>query len=503
MDHFNPHVDFGGTVTGTRFIGREPELRTIGGRVFGVQAFGSIALIGLPRIGKTSLISEAIRREGLKVDGQRPVVVRADVGAFDSADGLFRYVLESLLEGIRSQKLGNELLEKRVNETFAKSAIDFTSIRTIFKSLRQTGTRVVCVLDEFDAGRRVFRDAPELFHWLRELCSNPEFKAAVVLVAKRPLQEVARLAGYESNYWANVLMTLPVRPFSDDEMATFFSNLENECILLDEAERSEVLALAGGHPYLLDAFAYYAWEHVKQGGDISVDWIRAIFAKKVREYHQQVSTILEDGPMLSKVIQVLLGPQWDITEEDVDTLRDLGVLHDDNGTLRGFTASFEAYLRILERNFDLWPLWRDTERVLRDVLERRLESTYGSAWPNVVGKSHPKLKPVIEACQEKRSREQNSFGSRNSESSLLAYGYPMDLYRLMGINWSSLGEPLLGKDRQSWAMKFSVLSKVRTPLAHNRVESVGDGERKQAEGICHEILNRFREFEDAPRELSN
>ena len=349
MDHFNPHVDFGSTVTGARFIGRESELRTIEGRVFGAQAFGSIALIGLPRVGKTSLISEAIRRDGLVADVQRPIVVRADVGAFNSVDGLFRYVLENLLEGIRSRKLDNGLLERRVNEAFAKSSIDFNAMRTVFKSLRQTGARVVCVLDEFDAGRRVFRDAPELFHWLRELCSNPEFKAAVVLVAKRRLQDVARLAGYESNYWANVLMTLPVRPFADDEMATFFSNLENECILLDEAERSEVLALAGGHPYLLDAFAYYAWEHVKQGGDISVDWIRAIFAKKVREYHQQVSTILEDGPMLSKVIQVLLGPQWDITEQDVDALREFGVLHEENGAPRGFSASFEAYLRYVCR----------------------------------------------------------------------------------------------------------------------------------------------------------
>lgn len=501
MDCFNPHADFGGTVTGTRFIGRESELRTIKGRIFGAGAFGSIALVGLPRIGKTSLISETIRREELESNGQRPIMVRVDVGAFNSADGLFRYLLENLRGSIRSRKLDNELLERRVKEAFAKSAIDFNAIRTVFKSIRQTGARVVCVLDEFDAGRRVFKDAPELFHWLRELCSNPEFKAAVVLVAKRRLQDVARLAGYESNYWANVLMTLPLRPFDDDDVATVFSNLENEGILLDEAERSEVLALAGGHPYLLDAFAYYAWEHVKHGGDINVDWIGAVFTEKVREYFQQVSTILEDGPMLSKVIQVLLGPQWDITDQDVDALREFGILYEENCALRGFSASFEGYLRILERNVDLWPLWRDTERALRGGLERRLERTYGSAWPNAVGKSQPKLKPVIEACQEKRSREQSRFSPRNAESSLLAYGYPMDLYKLMGANWASLGEPLLGKDRQGWAMKFSVLSKVRTPLAHNRAESVGEGERKQAEGICHEILERFQELEDTAHDL--
>ena len=58
-----------------------------------------------------------------------------------------------------------------------------------------------------------------------------------MLVSKRRLQDVARLAGYESNYWANVLTTLPVKPFTDDEVAMFFCNLEKEGILLGKAER--------------------------------------------------------------------------------------------------------------------------------------------------------------------------------------------------------------------------------------------------------------------------
>ena len=159
--------DFGGTVTGVRFIGRESELRNIQGRIFGSRGFGSIAVVGLPRIGKTSLVSEAIRRTECDSDGQRSVVVRADVGAFGSADDLFRYLIDNLVEIVRSRNLGNELVEKRTNEALAKPAIDFNAVRKVFKSLRQVGAHIVCVLDEFDAGRRVFRNTPEFFHWLR------------------------------------------------------------------------------------------------------------------------------------------------------------------------------------------------------------------------------------------------------------------------------------------------------------------------------------------------
>ena len=492
-DRPNPYADFGSTITGPRFIGRENELRNIKARIFGTGGFGSIAIIGLPRIGKTSLVSEAIRRATSDAPGQSIIVARVDVGAFGSADSLLRCLVEDLIEGMCVEKIGSELAQKRMNEILARSAIDFSAVRTVFKSLRQAGIRPVCVLDEFDAGRRVFKDTPRFFHWLRELCSNPEFKAAVVLVAKRRLQDISRLAGYESNYWANVLMTLSLKQFSDGDVIKFLSELEQRNIFLDEMERREVLSFTGCHPYLLDIFGYHAWDHEKRGGRIDINWIETTCVKLAREYHQQVTEVLEDGPMLSKAIQVIVGPQWDVTAEDVAALCELGVLRDGDGILRGFSRAFEDHLRIMGRSIDIWPLWRDTERALRDVLERNLEGNFGPVWPNALGKARPKLKPMIDECRKLRDAEQKKFGFRNAEPSLLSYSYPMDLYKIMSANWTNLGEPLLGKDKQSWGLKFNILAKVRNPLAHNRSESVDDGDRKQAEGICREILNRYRD----------
>lgn len=492
-NHFNPYADFGSTVTGSRFIGRFNELCTITTRIFGSSGFGSIAIVGLPRIGKTSLISEAIRRATCDMHGQSIAVARLDVGAFDSADGLLRCLIEDLTEGIRAGKIGSELTQKRVNEVLERSAIDFSAVRTVFKSLRQTGIRPVCVLDEFDAGRRVFRDTPRFFHWLRELCSNPEFKAAIVLVAKRRLQDISRLAGYESSYWSNVLMTLPLKHFSDRDVAQFWSELEKGDIFLDETGRQEVLSYMGHHPYLLDVFGYHAWDYKKQGRRIDDNWIKATCGELAQEYHQQVTEILKDGPMLSKVIQVIVGPQWDVTSEDVVALCELGVLRDEEGVLRGFSRAFEDHLRVMERCIDIWPLWRDTERALRDVLERNLERKFGPNWPNALGKARSNLKPILDECRKLRDEERKKFGLHDAEPSLLSYSYPMDLYKIMSADWANLGESLLGKDKRSWALKFNTLAKVRNPLAHNRAESVDDGDRKQAEGICREILNRYHD----------
>ena len=198
--------------------------------------------------------------------------------------------------------------------------------------------------------------------------------------------------------------------------------------------------------------------------------------------------------MLSKAVQVIVGPQWDVTAEDAEALCELGVLlRDEEGVLRGFSQTFEDHLRVEERDVDIWPLWRDTERVLRDVLQRHLEQAFGADWPETLGKGGSRRGKLIASCRKKRDRDRKRFGAR-AESSLLAYTYPVELYQLMSADWARLGEPLLGRDKQGWAVKFDVLAKVRTPLAHNR--AVSDGEREQARGICQEILGLYGRLGD-------
>jgi hypothetical protein len=316
MVRSNPFADFGTTVTGDRFIGREAELRRVESRVFGTKGFGSIAVIGLPRIGKTSLVSEAVRRAEPRAAELRSVVVQTNVGAFTSVNGLFRSLIEELIDGIRRHGFGSELIETRTAQALATPLIGFNEVRSVFRAIRQAEVRPICVLEEFDAGRRVFEDTPQCFHWLRELCSNPEFKAAIVLVAKRRLQDVARLAGYESNYWSNVIDTLYLKIWSDEDVACFFSHLGECGVPVGEAERSEVLVQCGGHPFLLDGFAYHAWEHMERGRNLDVDSIRDAYRTLVREYLPQVTTVLGDGPLLSKAVQVFVGPQWDVTSEE-------------------------------------------------------------------------------------------------------------------------------------------------------------------------------------------
>jgi hypothetical protein len=78
----------------------------------------------------------------------------------------------------------------------------------------------------------------------------------------------------------------------------------------------------------------------------------------------------------------------------------------------------------------------------------------------------------------------------------------MDLFQIMAVDWTAFGEPLLGPDKQGWSVKFGLLAKVRTPLAHNRDEAVEEGEKLQAEGICREVLARLKLWQNNRGEQS-
>ena len=492
MDRQNPFSNFGTTISGERFIGRDEEIRQIHSRMFGEGGYGSLSVLGLPRIGKTSLLAEAVRKAEPRLRRIRAVVVRIDVGVYRSVDELFRSLVLDILEELQVQGWSNEQIQLRVERLIDRPETSFPFVREFFRQLRNSDVRAVCVLDEFDAGRYLFAGSPQCFHWLRELCSNPEFKAAFALISKRPLQDVALIAGHESNYWANVLMPMTLRPFSQEEADLFFKRMEAVGVVVDPDAVQEITGLCGHHPFLLDAFAYHAWQTASLGYCLEVDWVRRTMKSIVRDYYHQVVTVLKDVGMLEKLVQVLVGPQWDILPGDVDAMIEYGVICAGNTQrLHSFSEGFADYLGFVEGCTNLWPLWCDTERLLRDAIATLLQERFGEDWKEEIKKSRPKLRGLIEGCEAKLAKEKARFGER-AASSVLAYTYPMDLFQIMAADWPALAEPLLGSDKQGWSVKFSVLAKVRTPLAHNRDEAVTEAERIQAEGICREIISRIR-----------
>ena len=294
MQRSNPYADYGTVVTGNRFIGRGGQLETIKSRVFGERAFGSMAIFGFPRIGKTSLVAEAIRRSGNRSEEQRVVVAQVNVGTFGALGDLWRSVIRDIgnevcRRGLDANRSG---VETEVEKACVAECFGFHEhVRPVFAKLRNAGVRAVCVLDEFDEARRLFSEAPEWFHCLGELGSNEGFKAGIILVAKRPVAEIARRAGVETAYWRRVFSPLRLGPFSTEEAELFFCTLKSNGLSLCARGRDLVLEHCCTHPYLLDSLGFRAWGYTEQGGRADAEWIKRTCEDLIAEYALYISEL--------------------------------------------------------------------------------------------------------------------------------------------------------------------------------------------------------------------
>ena len=95
----NPFSDYGSIVKGKRFVGRKNEIEAIHNRVLG-QNYGNIAIMGLPRIGKTCLAWNALIpiKDDLAKDGNFISLVY--VGKITSSNEFFKQLIYQTIEEI-------------------------------------------------------------------------------------------------------------------------------------------------------------------------------------------------------------------------------------------------------------------------------------------------------------------------------------------------------------------------------------------------------------------
>lgn len=491
MNH-NFFADFGSVVSGERFIGREEHLSSIAGRVFGPKGYGSLSIIGLPRIGKTSLVEEAVNRYSPECAAPH-LVARVDVGRVDSVPKLFAALVSEIVRASESSaiELGRPALSA-AEAVMAMPASPGDATQRFFNELVRKRIRPICILDEFDAGRFFLAQAPESFTYLREFASIATQKASLILISKRPLEHLSRLANHKSGYWANVLMRITLRPFNLAEQDEFFRRLQNQGVQLASDVKQEVLSVCGRHPFLLDTFGFYAVEEARAGRPLTVEWFQRQMRDPIRTNFQQIVTILHDMELFSKAIQVMAGPQWDVEQNDVDQLEEYGVLQADGRELRTFSSAFVDYLRFRGDQSDYWPQWRKTERAVRDTLTVLLGQAYGPEWLAKLKKT--RVAQHLESAERTMIGDTKKFGA-TAPNNILAYTYPKELYDIMTLDWAKLGEPFLGADKTDWSKKFELLARVRNPLAHNREEAVTPSQRQAAAAHCQELLERIEKWQ--------
>jgi AAA domain len=250
---------YGRSLSPTEFSGRGIELNRLEGRLVTGQ---SIAVIGQPHIGKTSLLEyirdEKARHQRFGERFSRHFFVFLDILAVQGiriqAD-FWRYVLSPLRNSEYSAQY-----EYAAQEVYSNFALE-----QVFSSLKQDGRRLVLMLDEFDTLlSHPILNNPDFYGGLRTLASRTG-GFALVIAARRSLEQLNQLTQqlnpHGSPYF-NVFVEIQLGALKRDALTAL---LDQAGDYFTKTDRAYVERVSGGHPYLAQVVAAMLWDAHQEG----------------------------------------------------------------------------------------------------------------------------------------------------------------------------------------------------------------------------------------------
>lgn len=371
-------------------------------------------------------------------------------------------------------------------------------IQQFFEKIRQSGYRILFVLDEFDHARHLFKGDISGFQGLRELCYRPEWRVTFLTTSRRSIRDIELKTGAICTF-VGIFHKHYLAMFSDEDLQEYFTRLSSVGISISSTDEERTLFYCSGHPYLLEMLEYEIVEVFREEQRVDVDRAANRISQSFLDQYDRIVNLLREDRSLSKLLQILFGPVVDVKQTDVDEFLRYGLVKPTRReTYAAFSAHFQAFLHLVERETgftDLWPIWRDTEKALRHIITATMLSKHGEHWIERLGKAHPNLKSIFDTCRDAQQKEEKTFGSRVSHN-LVDFTYPQDLFAIIFAEWNNF-KSVFGKDKNYWDQRAQLLAKIRSPLAHNRDESLYDYERQIVEGYCKEILKLVASFVSA------
>ena len=497
----NSFAGYGKIGTGESYIHRRELETELENRTLNYQNFGSVSVVGMQRMGKSSLAYNVFSARADEYYPKGILITSVSMNNYSNADSFFRGIVDSVYELIDDNDGVDVRLEKRYQRVAESKLSDggVKSIQGFFKYLLKSQRRVICVIDEFDYSRKIFAEFPEGFNILRELAYQPETNVTFVFISRRMVSELEASTGIST--LANILgKPIYVKSYSDEDIRLYFSRLSKAGIRLSEDEKKELREITGYQPYWCDLIMNYYCNSVNAG--ISLDDVFDRNRGVLYTEYENMMKLLEEQSLLSPMFQIILGPAYDYTQSDVQKLYDYGIVHFENSRAKAISEKFYDYLKLREGSFDFYPLWNRTERNLRMLMKAKLREKYGENWEQRIKAAY--IRPgTDDGCQmtlskflryavdlQSRVERQTDLYIQNASFSIVEGLTTAGLFALY-IREYSLFEPVFSMTKDEFRKMTDHIAKARNPYQHNNDNLIDPAFKNITRGYCELILKKI------------
>lgn len=250
LDFQNPFAGSGNIVSGSRFIGRKNGLQAIENRVIRPLEPGNLAIIGEPRVGKSSLAYKAIIERRKELIANRMLPIWINLPSYDQSAIFFRSLVTRCTDDLEDLDWLTEPIRRAADRAMQDElswSEGYTRIERFFERVREAGIRVLFVLDEFDHARLLFKGDISGFQGLRELSYRPEWRVTFVVTSRRSIrdielqtQAISTLDGIFHKHYLSM--------FEAEEVQEYFDRLASVGLPVTSTVKEKIDFYCGGHP---------------------------------------------------------------------------------------------------------------------------------------------------------------------------------------------------------------------------------------------------------------
>ncbi len=488
----NPYSNYGSIAFGSRFFGRKKEIKFFTDRIIENPSPQDISIIGAPKIGKSSLVHEALIERKRELHSNKKIPIWINMGTYKTPESFFSGIIFQTYAELESLSIVN----KEINDNYSKINDEklpemerYFYIEKFYETIKKLGFNIIFIFDEFDHARNLFKENPSAFQKLRELTYYPDWKTTHITISRRPLREIEQQSGAISNYYS-LFHEKTLISYTNEDLLEYFQKFQNCGLELTKEQHKKIEHYCGSHPYLLDIACYHIIEQffdkIFNDIEISVHSNENLFLN----YYEDVAKHLQENSTFNNVLQVLFGPLVTVNRREIDRLQQHGYLSQtSDGTIVSLSQDFKDFLYLTQRKTELWPVLSQVERGLRELIDRQMTGKYGEKWIDHLENINSCLKNTFKECRDNQQKEKAFFGS--ASENLLDYSYIGTLFTIIFFEWGTF-QNIMKKDNNYWDQRQKIIVKIRNPLAHFRDEVPPESHKKIADGYCQEILDILR-----------
>jgi len=526
----NPFSDYGAIVSGSRFVGRESELNRLRQRVLPKEGFGNFAIMGLPRIGKSSLMWQGVMSKEAELRKLNTIVVWFTASQVNDTFFFLRCVCKEII--IKSRRIADDNLKMFLDEKkdCLKDVNNKEEIKEIIDELLEElvyqKIKVILLIDEFDAVQGYM--TTDDFGYLRTITYELNKKICIVTTSRKTIKDIETVSGSVSNFFGT-FDTLRLGLFDRDSIDLYWQWVES-CMppfRLDNEYKERATYKVGFHPFLLDFFNYCKWLQSETSSNNSDNQDFEIQLKDIfdtmqgtleKEKIKGTNINLKDA-----AIQLIVGPVMDVNSDQIKALeaydfvahtssnKKLELLGNHYGPSYEDGTSFVCFspylttLFVFQHLFDIpyWAEWQETEMRVRGIIKKYV-GCLGEKWEDQLCSRYAddaNWMANYNALKSLRSRSLKRFPKASQD--LIDYTLPSNMFSMfIGPAWGDFfANVFLGVgsnrsgNKDEWRQKFQFLSDVRNPVAHSNGRFVDEGDINTAKQFCKAIINAINKWE--------